>query len=323
MLVKLDPSDYRNTIEQRKSELQQARSDLKLEMGRQDIARKEYELLDETLNGENKSLVLRKPQLQAARSRVESAKASLNQARLDLERTSIEAPFDAKILSREVNVGSQVAPGDHLARLVGMDTYWVETTVPLSKVQWLSFHEDSKSEGSLVRVRNASSWPGEEYRKGRLYKLVGNVDEEARMAKVLVSVTDPLARATSSSDSPSLIIGSFVETNIRGKRIPNVVRLNRDYVREDDRVWVMEKGKLDIRDVEIVFRDRDYAYVKDGLNAEDSIVTTNLSTVVEGAALRTESTKTARKESADYNTGDTSNRTRSGRGRNSSAGGSI
>jgi len=35
------------------------------------------------------------------------------------------APFDAQILNRSVNVGSQVAPGDELGRLVGVEEYWI------------------------------------------------------------------------------------------------------------------------------------------------------------------------------------------------------
>jgi multidrug resistance efflux pump len=48
---------------------------------------------------------------------------ALEQARLNLQRTQITAPFDAAIISRNVNEGSQVNAGDLLARLVGTDEY--------------------------------------------------------------------------------------------------------------------------------------------------------------------------------------------------------
>ncbi|NBC02689.1 MAG: efflux RND transporter periplasmic adaptor subunit, partial [Bacteroidetes bacterium] len=131
MLLQIDPADYRNALQQRISELQQAQTNLEIEMGRQNVARQDYELLDDSLTNENRSLVLREPQLNAARSNVQSAEAAVEQAELNLERTTIRAPFDAYILSRNVNLGSQVSPGDELARLVGRDTYWIETTVPL------------------------------------------------------------------------------------------------------------------------------------------------------------------------------------------------
>lgn len=66
----------------------------------------------------------------------------------------------------------------------------------------------------------------------------------------------------------------------------SVVRLNRDLLREEETVWVMQKDSLDIRKVEVVLKDAEYAYISSGLQAGDQIVQTNLSTVVEGAALR-------------------------------------
>jgi len=84
------------------------------------------------------------------------------------------------------------------------------------------------------------------------------------------------------------MIGSYVETQLRGKALPNVVRLDRDYVRDGETVWVMEDNALSIRDVEIVVRDAHYAYIDDGLSDGDQVVTTNLATVTDGAPLRLE-----------------------------------
>ena len=146
-LLQIDPSDYKNTLQSRESDLRQAIADLKIEMGRQNIAEKDYQLLNETLSEEQEALILRKPQLNAARSAVEDARAAVNQAELDLQRTAIKAPFDAHILSRNVNVGSQVSPGENMGRLVGMDTYWVEATVPLAKLRRLKFPKDEMIKG--------------------------------------------------------------------------------------------------------------------------------------------------------------------------------
>lgn len=288
-LLQIDPSDYENALQLKKSDLRQAVADLKVEMGRQNIAEKDYQLLDKTLSEDQEALILRKPQLNAARSNVEAARAAVEQARLNLERTTIKAPFDAHILSRNVNVGSQVSPGQNLGRLVGMDNYWVEATVPLSKVRWLHFPREGQDRGSDVHVRNRSAWEKGEFRKGYLYKLVGTLEDKTRMAKVLVSVPDPLAHDKKNRDKPKLMIESFVEVNILAEPLEDVIRLSRDYVRKNETAWVMKNNKLRIRDLSIMFRDSKYAYIKDGISENDSIVTTNLTTVVDGAALRIES----------------------------------
>ena len=82
------------------------------------------------------------------------------------------------------------------------------------------------------------------------------------------------------------MIGSFVEARIAGKPIKDVVRLNREHVRKNDTIWVNENGLLKIRDLEIVFQDDQYAYIRSGLSTQDQVITTNLATVFEGAALR-------------------------------------
>lgn len=290
MLIQVDPSDYQNTLQQRKSELRQARADLNIEMGRQEVAKQEFKLIGDTLAGMNEALVLRQPQLESARSDVESAQAAVEQAKLDLERTSIEAPFDAHVLTRNVNIGSQVAPGNNLGRLVGRDTYWVEATVPLAKLRWLSFPdgdvEDAQKEGSKVKIRNRTAWDSDEFRTGYLYKQVGTLEDETRMARVLISVPDPLATEEAHADKPAMMLGAYVEARILADELKDVVRLNRDYLRSDETVWVMKDKKLSIRNVNIVFRDAQYAYITGGLNDNEQVVTTNLTTVTDGAALR-------------------------------------
>ena len=285
-LLRVDPADYENALRQRESDLAQAEADLKIEMGRQNVARKEYELIDENLSDENRALVLRSPQYKSAKSRVESARAAVDQAELDLERTAIAAPFDAQVLMRNVNIGSQVSPGDSLARLVGLNTYWVEATVPLSKLLWLNVPDKPGEKGAEVRVRNRSAWPEGLYRTGYLYKIIGELEEETRLARVLVAVEDPLAREKESSDVPGLMIGSFVEARMKAREISDVIRLSRDYVRQDNTVWVMADGRLSIRDVEIIFQDVRYAYISEGLSEGDQVVTTSLTTVTENARLR-------------------------------------
>ena len=286
-LLQIDPSDYENALQRRRSELRQAEADLSLEMGRQDVAQQDYQLLDDSLSEEDRSLVLREPQLNAARSAVESARAAVEQAELNLERTTIRAPFDAHILSRNVNVGSQVAPGDELGRLVGLDEYWVEATVPVSKLRRLSLPDDGE-QGSSVRIQNRSAWEEGASREGHMFRVVGSLEGETRMARVLVSVPDPHAYQSENVDGPRLMIGAYVEARMQGTPMPDVVRLNRDYLRSNDTVWVMEDGELRIRDVSVAFRDAEYAYIDEGLADRAQVVTTNLSTVTEGAPLRLE-----------------------------------
>lgn len=295
VLLQIDPSDYQNTLKLRKSDLLQAEADLAIEQGRQDVARQDYELVDDIVNIESSGLVLREPQLNSVKARVEAAKAAVSQAQLNLRRATIRAPFDAHILSRNANVGSQVSPGDNLGRLVGMDEYWVVVTLPLSKLPYVSLPSSGKR-GSEVQIRDPKAWEADEYRTGYVYQLVGALEDQTRLARLLVSVPDPLGYQNDTL--PPLMINSFVETRVLADSLTNVVRLNRDYLRENQTVWVMEEDKLSIREVAVKFMDAKYAYIADGLQDDDQVVTTNLSTVVAGSPLRTSETDTTTSEAS-------------------------
>ncbi|AYN68904.1 efflux RND transporter periplasmic adaptor subunit [Euzebyella marina] len=296
VLLQIDPADYRNTLELRKSELMQAQTSLTTEMGRQQIAEQDLQLISNDslfgsspLSEEEMQLVLRKPQLNAVKANIGAAKAAVGQAELNLARTTIRAPFDAHILNQNVTNGSQVAPGDDLGRIVGTDFYWVTATVPVNKLQWLSFNDGSSEKGAQVRITNPTAWTADAERQGFLDRQIGALDGQTRLARVLVKVPDPLATQSENKDLPKMMIGTFVEVNIQAKPIENVIRLDRDFIRSNETVWVMKDEKLEIRKVEIVLNDDEYAYISEGLAAGDQVVITDLSTVTNGIGLRTSS----------------------------------
>jgi len=288
LLLQIDPADFEATLKQRQSELLQASAELELELGRQDLAKRDYKALEGTISSEYKALVLREPQLNAARAAVEAARVAVERAELDLERTRVRAPFAAHIIDRDANLGSQVAPGAALGRLVGIERYWVEVTVPVSSLQWMAFPEDGDSAGSVARVRNRAAWPEGVFRTGRVHNLIGALEDQTRLARVLLSVSDPLAQQPDSAGQPHLMIGSYVEARIEGKPIAGVIRMDRDYLRQRDTVWTLDQDVLRIREVDIAFRDEDYVYIRSGLSEDARVVTTNLATVIEGAPLRLE-----------------------------------
>ena len=299
LLLQIDPSDYRNNLELRRSELLQAQTDLEVEMGRQEVAQQDLELVgDQSLTPQEQALVLRQPQLNSVKARIKAAQAAVDQAQLELSRTTIQAPFDAHILTQNVTTGSQVAPGEDLGRLVGTEKYRVILSLPVSRLQYLRFPNSENEKGSVVRIRNTAAWPAGIFRTGYVASQVGALDNQTRLARILVEVPDPLAKDTAAG-KPELIIGTFVESMIEGNEIKDVVRLDRDFLRDNDKVWVMQNGKLVIRKVEVLLTDSQYAYITNGLQHGEKVITTNLSTVAEGAAVRTEADSTARTGSAD------------------------
>ncbi|EMI41129.1 efflux RND transporter periplasmic adaptor subunit [Rhodopirellula sp. SWK7] len=322
VLLKIDRADFENALLISKSELEQVQASLDIESGRQSLARKELAMLEGTIEATNRALVLRQPQIASIRAEVKAAEAAVQRAQLDLDRTEVVAPFDAQILTRSVNVGSQVSTGDELGRLVGIDEYWISAAVPVRSLRWINFGkpptdtsqdlprsrvdaeretaadddaEEQKPhfkkeqprhptrEGSQVTIRDADAWGPDAHRTGTVSRMIGALDEQTRLARVLITVPDPLAN---SSDAPPLILGSLIDVEIEGRTIQDVIRLPRDYLRDGDTVWVMEDNQLRIHEADVFFRDAQFVYIRDGIDDGDEVITTTLATVADGVNLR-------------------------------------
>jgi RND family efflux transporter MFP subunit len=289
IVIQLDPIDYQNQLQQRQSELAQSESDLQLEMGEQIAAQREYQRLGRKVNDTQKSLILREPQLANVNARVAAAKTALEQVKLDLGRTQIKSPFDAQILNTYVNLGSQVGTGDVLAEIVGVDAYWVEATLPVNLLSWLESNTNISEDRATVqfapiKIQDRLAWEDQSFREGRLISVMGQVDGETRMARVLIEVTDPLGLKDKSL--PALTLGAFVSNHIPIKKLTNVARIERKLLRKNDTLWLMQNQKLTIKSLDVIFRDSEFVYVREGVSAGDQIVTTDLSRVIEGAELR-------------------------------------
>ena len=282
-LLTIEPRDYQLAVQQLSSEVARAEADLQIELGRQRVAIKEYELLGETVSDEERDLMLRVPQMESSKASLEEVKTRLEQARLDLERTTVKAPFNSVLISREVNLGASVTPSTTLATLVGSDIYWVEAPIAASQLKWIKVGQ----QGSAARIYNAAAWGPDRYREGRTTGMAATVETRGRMVELLIEVADPLALAGRSKELPKLLLGSYVRVEVEGASLPRVAMIERDLIRDGDHVWIMdEQGTLDIRPVEIAFRGRDHVLVTAGINAGEKLVISNLPSPVQGMALR-------------------------------------
>jgi len=285
VVARIDDSDYKVALRQAKTQLAKAKASLRIEQGNQKVAETEAELLNQELSEQERDLVLRQPQLQQARAEVDSAEAAVEDAQLDLTRTEIRAPFDAVVQSVSIDLGSQVAAGNTIARLIATDRYFVELAVPAAKLRWIEARQEGPSSGSRVELANPSVWGEGRTRTGEVVRVRPDLSEQGRMARVLVEVTDPLDR------EPPMLVGSYLRGRIMGQALNRVVALDRAYLREDDSVWVMtEENRLEIRAVEIAYRGPEQVYVSVGLGDGERVVTSDIATPTDGMKLRTRET---------------------------------
>lgn len=283
IILNIDPRDYDLDIQKKESLLHVAQANLDLEQGRQDVARGELDLMQKSSGREilDNALALRKPQLDQARAEYDSALADLEAARLNKERTIVRAPFNCLVLSRNTHKGAQVSALESLAVLVNTDTYWIEATVPVDQLAWLTV-KDHRQPGSPARVQaQGIDTPF----SGEVIRINGQLNDQSRLASILIQIKDPLGIDSPSPVTP-LMLNDYVRVFIDGKVLDNVIDLPRSLLRDNRQVWVLKNGKLDMRTVDIVWSDDSHVYIKEGLTNQDCVIRSNLSGAVNGMELQ-------------------------------------
>ena len=293
-VLRVDPVDYQLALAQRQAALVDAQYLLQLEQGQQQVAQQEWQLFqreqikqDET----DDTLVLRRPHLRKAQSAVAVAKAAVAKAQLDLERTVVRSPFTALVLEKSADLGSQLSVQSAIATLVAVDEFWIQLSVPLAALAWLEIPGVTGEQGSKVKIISGTADRGVR-RYGTVLRLLADIEEQGRMARLLVSVADPLDFNQPTGQRSPLLLGEYVEVKILGRMLPVTFKVPRFAVHNGNQVWLAQQGQLQVRNVEIVWRDQDFLYISaaqhGGLSAGEQLIVSDLAAAVPNLPLRIE-----------------------------------
>ncbi|MGB2689373.1 MAG: efflux RND transporter periplasmic adaptor subunit [Desulfobacterales bacterium] len=293
-IIQIDPQDYELALARKRSTVTDAEYALKLELGHQAVAKREWELLNQgkaALDME-KELALRQPHLDKVRADLSAAEAELKVAMLDLERTHITLPFNAMVRSKSVDLGSQVTPQEPLAELVGTDAYRVQASLTVDRLEWIDVPVQTGDHGSKAQIIYGR---GNEC-SGKVIRLLGDLAAEGRMARILVEVADPLGLNSSNQNRTPLLIGEYVRVKILGRKLDNVFQIPRTALKDNSSIWIVgENQTLEIRKVRTVWRDADVVLLKDGLKPGERLIVSDLPAPVEGMTVRVEPLKSEMK----------------------------
>ncbi|MBT6177674.1 MAG: efflux RND transporter periplasmic adaptor subunit [Deltaproteobacteria bacterium] len=284
-LARLDGRDYEIALRQQEAALGRARLELQVESGRKKVAAREWAMLKRQKTGGN-TLALREPQYAAAQMSLEAAESGLQKAQLNLDRTTIRAPFNGFVENQKTDIGQFVTPQQPFGSFVGSDKFWVTVKIPSHKLAWIDFPK-SGQKGSLATVWQEVG-AQRVVRQGRVLQLAGNLDPAGRLAQVLIEIEDPLGLKTKESESLPMLLGSFVNVDIQGKTMTRAVEVPRRAIQEGSKVLVMNKeNRLEIRDVEIQWRSKASVYVSQGLATGDRIIISRIHRPISGTLLQT------------------------------------
>jgi len=292
VILRLDPEDYRLALEGRRSDVVRAEAAYKIELGQQDIARHEWSLVrnEGSTNQLDMELTLRRPQLQDASAKLAAARALSDRAEINLDRTVVRAPFNAVVRARYVNVGSQVSAQTPLAELAGTDEYWVLVTLPVDRLRWVTLPAEGKP-GAAALVRPAGGIESDAEWMGEVIRRLPDLEEEGRLARVLVSVRNPLDSSDGEAALTPPLLGAFVTVTIEGPEIENVFSIPVTALHDGDTIWMLNgESRLELRRVDVLWRGYERVLIRDDLQDGEKLVVTRLGTPVPGMLLREEAT---------------------------------
>jgi RND family efflux transporter MFP subunit len=283
-LVRIDPADYELMLTEKTADLEDAKFEHEVEMGRQIIAKREWEQLRKDLPEAdmNPALALREPQLRKTEAMLTKAKNEIARAELDLARTRIVAPFNSMVTEESVEVGQLVESGGMICRLVGTDSFWVRATLPVSELKRIRL-PDGNRDGATAEVHldtgngEATPWTGTAVR------LLTDLEDTGRMARLLIEVEDPLGlRDDTTSDTP-LLLGSYVRVDIEAGSLTDVLTIPRAALREGNRLWLVgTDNRIRIAEPEILWTRPNTVLVPNDLKPGERLIVSELKSALPG-----------------------------------------
>lgn len=290
VLIKLDNRDHLAEVQSATANLLTAQQALQEEQARGEQAKIDWQRLGDGAKAND--LVLRKPQLAAAKAKVMSMQALLDKAKLNLERTTIKAPFAGRVLKKYVDVGQVVNNSTQLADIYATDSVEIRLPIANQDLAFITLPEhyqpDHAQQTMPKRTETAVTFyanlTGEQSWQGKLVRTEGAIDETAQQLYVIGEITNPYQR--SQNNRYPIKIGQYVQATIQGKTINNALVIPNETIYQGTYVYVVENGHLQRKNITVAWQNSSYSLIKSGLKAGETLVLTPLGQVSSGTPVR-------------------------------------
>lgn len=271
VLLEIEAADYQAALARAES----ARADAKLALEQEEAMAEQAAIDWQKLGrGEPTDLVLRKPQCEAATARLASAEAEVLRARRDLERTRIRAPFDARVRSVQAELGAVLAPGSPVAQLYSAKD--LEVRLPFTLLDYGFLRQGDATELVLSATIGGErrSWPA----------VLDRIDGEVQRSTLSAY---GMARIQPNGAGELPPVGLFVEAEVPGQLLEEVVVLPRSAVRGSNEVWLARDGKLARCQLTILRAGATHLVARADFEPGDQLVLTRLAAPMTGMKVET------------------------------------
>ncbi len=155
--------------------------------------------------------ILQEPLIRQAEAALESAKADLALAELNLSRTSVVLPYEVLIAGQTVSLGQYAGVGQSLGLAYGTEAFEIEVSVRSGDLGRIGVAEGSATvEVKAVVAGRECVW------SGTVVRATNEFDPTTGMTSVVVEVLQPMA---AEADRPAMLPGMAVEVCFDGGRL--------------------------------------------------------------------------------------------------------
>jgi len=242
----------------------------------------------QNLQGTQATYASRKSAIQA---RINSSKAVVKQEKLRLTRATIKAPYDGRILTKNVDFGQFVTTGNILAETYATDFVNVELPLSLNQYELLGMPEAfrnkkiSDKEYPTVKLTNPDSLKKDNW-LGKVVRTSAALDAQSRQINVIVRVDNPYD-AREGISTP-IRIGQFLKARIKGRTFNNVYVLPPVSVLYNREIRLLVEGKIKIIPIEVIWNSTDETVVRTNEQIEGKqLILTSLTQAVNGMSVLT------------------------------------
>ena len=286
VLLELDPADLETAVFSSESELARAEATLIRQRALEKQALLNWQ--DIGYEEEPSALVLRIPQLREAEADVSSAKANLEQARRNLDRASVRAPFDGRVDERMVGLGQAVNATTQLGKVFGTATAEIRLPLAPSQLAFINLPataSDAPVDVILTDALQDPSLPSQHQWSAKIVRTEGTLDPNSRELFAIAIIHDPFSLTT---DLPQLRIGQPMRAAIDGITLDDVFVIPRTAMRGLNQIFLIDKEdqdnlKIMKKDITPVWSNRDVLIVRNDLSPGDWLATSRLRYTPNGA----------------------------------------
>lgn len=289
VLLTIDQRDYLAAVKRAEAAVASAQSLLATEKGRAEVAYQDWLKYRSSVKRSEAAtdLALRKPQMQEAEANLSSALADLDHARDQLERTRIRAPYDGLFSAKQVDIGQFVNTGSPLAEIFAIDRAELRLALPEHKLNYLELPTLAQPDLNIEpEVQLFAEVGGDLHQwQGRVVRTEGVFDDRTRVLFAVAQIDDPYGMNHPVREP--LRIGTFVEANISGRVINDLVVLPRNLLRAGNRIWIIDRQhQLQNRQVSVLRTDGKDIYITSGLADGELVCASTISGAVPGTEVR-------------------------------------